>query len=238
MKNAPLTDAEFARLDDFMLREHDAPLGMCSSMLDGFLTAVVSGPRMILPAVWLRWVWDSEEGEAAPVFRNRREGDALLDLVMRHYNDIADLLMDAPEAYEPLLLEREHEGMMVSVIDEWCVGYEKGIALDREAWAPLMEEHPEWFRTIWLYGTEAGWKELEVNAGDLDEHEDMADDLAEDALCIHDYWLRQRVAREERGERPAVMGRQEPVRNPDKIGPNAPCPCGSGRKYKRCHGAH
>jgi preprotein translocase subunit SecA len=23
----------------------------------------------------------------------------------------------------------------------------------------------------------------------------------------------------------------------DKIGRNAPCPCGSGRKYKKCHGA-
>ena len=24
----------------------------------------------------------------------------------------------------------------------------------------------------------------------------------------------------------------------DKIGPNAPCPCGSGKKYKRCCGAN
>ena len=23
----------------------------------------------------------------------------------------------------------------------------------------------------------------------------------------------------------------------DKVGRNAPCPCGSGRKYKKCHGA-
>jgi preprotein translocase subunit SecA len=26
------------------------------------------------------------------------------------------------------------------------------------------------------------------------------------------------------------------VRNPDKVGRNDPCPCGSGRKYKHCHG--
>ncbi|MEU6246280.1 preprotein translocase subunit SecA [Glycomyces sp. NPDC047010] len=26
-------------------------------------------------------------------------------------------------------------------------------------------------------------------------------------------------------------------RHADKTGPNAPCPCGSGKKYKRCHGA-
>ncbi len=31
---------------------------------------------------------------------------------------------------------------------------------------------------------------------------------------------------------------QEPVRNPLKdVGRNDPCPCGSGQKYKKCHGA-
>jgi predicted aspartyl protease len=27
-----------------------------------------------------------------------------------------------------------------------------------------------------------------------------------------------------------------PVRNEDKVGRNDPCPCGSGKKYKHCHG--
>ena len=27
------------------------------------------------------------------------------------------------------------------------------------------------------------------------------------------------------------------VRQGDKIGRNDPCPCGSGKKYKKCHGA-
>ncbi|MDQ3453186.1 MAG: SEC-C metal-binding domain-containing protein [Actinomycetota bacterium] len=27
------------------------------------------------------------------------------------------------------------------------------------------------------------------------------------------------------------------MRNEDKVGRNDPCPCGSGLKYKRCHGA-
>jgi uncharacterized protein YecA (UPF0149 family) len=30
---------------------------------------------------------------------------------------------------------------------------------------------------------------------------------------------------------------QEPVRRAEaKVGRNDPCPCGSGRKYKKCHG--
>ena len=31
--------------------------------------------------------------------------------------------------------------------------------------------------------------------------------------------------------------RVAPARNDDKVGRNDPCPCGSGKKYKKCHGA-
>ncbi|HEX8974022.1 MAG TPA: SEC-C metal-binding domain-containing protein, partial [Patescibacteria group bacterium] len=31
-------------------------------------------------------------------------------------------------------------------------------------------------------------------------------------------------------------GPQQPIVNKDKVGRNDPCPCGSGNKYKNCHG--
>ena len=30
---------------------------------------------------------------------------------------------------------------------------------------------------------------------------------------------------------------QQVVRAQEKVGRNDPCPCGSGKKYKKCHGA-
>ena len=35
---------------------------------------------------------------------------------------------------------------------------------------------------------------------------------------------------------PSVPVKQEPVKVGPKIGRNDPCPCGSGKKYKNCHG--
>ncbi|MGH2483933.1 MAG: SEC-C metal-binding domain-containing protein, partial [Candidatus Limnocylindria bacterium] len=35
----------------------------------------------------------------------------------------------------------------------------------------------------------------------------------------------------------AAAGGRQPVRAGTKIGRNDPCYCGSGKKYKRCHGA-
>ncbi|MEJ2617866.1 MAG: SEC-C metal-binding domain-containing protein [Ignavibacteriaceae bacterium] len=31
-------------------------------------------------------------------------------------------------------------------------------------------------------------------------------------------------------------GKPQPVQGGEKIGRNDPCPCGSGKKYKHCHG--
>jgi preprotein translocase subunit SecA len=50
-------------------------------------------------------------------------------------------------------------------------------------------------------------------------HADFTEDYAEDEIDHADEHA------------PAV-----PVRNDDKVGRNDPCPCGSGKKYKHCHG--
>ena len=38
----------------------------------------------------------------------------------------------------------------------------------------------------------------------------------------------------EKGEKIAGEGRSEPARGKDEVGRNDPCPCGSGKKYKKC----
>jgi preprotein translocase subunit SecA len=35
---------------------------------------------------------------------------------------------------------------------------------------------------------------------------------------------------------PSGSPKQEPIKVGPKVGRNDPCPCGSGKKYKQCHG--
>ena len=56
---------------------------------------------------------------------------------MRHYQNVNDTLNNAPQDYEPRMMEREHEGRMIPIIDEWCMGYYLGMAADLQAWTPL-----------------------------------------------------------------------------------------------------
>ena len=58
------------------------------STLDGFLCAVLSGPNVIKPSEWMRWIWDMEEGEQTPKFTSEKQAQRILGLLMRHANDI------------------------------------------------------------------------------------------------------------------------------------------------------
>ena len=231
----PLTDAEIELLDDFLISDAiDEDAAMDVSMMDGFITAVASGPNMMVPSAMLRWIWDTEHGNEAPRFAGTSEARRITGLILRHWNDVNDTLNQTPDAYEPLLLEREFEGNVLSIIDEWCEGYWKGIELDRDAWEPLIASHPEWFTVIMLYGTPYGWAELERQRYSVEQHQAFALSLADSARHIHQYWLGQRRQQIARGEiMPSVIGTSQPRRP----GRNDPCPCGSGKKYKRCHGS-
>jgi len=86
----------------------------------------------------------------------------------------------------------------------------------------------------------------ELSDAFLDLFEDLidADRVYHDRLVRHyEMWKRAVADPEHPGQekiRSAVPGygilpRPEPARRPGpKIGPNDPCPCGSGRKFKRC----
>jgi uncharacterized protein len=232
----PLSEAEIEELDHFLGSDAVPEEAMDVSMLDGFITAIASGPNLMMPSELLRWVWDPEARQASPAFTDAEASQRIVGVILRHWNDVNDRLSHAPEQYEPLVMERESNGSMVSVIDEWCIGYFKGIVADRAAWAPLLAEHPDWFTVIILYGTEDGWEELKRRKDSPEQHQAFADSLGESARRIHHYWLAQRKAQIARGELPGVLSRNEPLRRTPKVGRNDACPCGSGKKYKRCHG--
>jgi uncharacterized protein len=232
--DTPLTEAEFDRLDDFLISDGAPDNTMDTSMLDGYLAAVASGPNLVMPDQMLRWIWDTENGEESPEFKDQAEASEVVSLILRHYQHVNSALNN--QQYEPMILERRHKRQMISIIDEWCVGYCIGIAADDRAWQPLLDSKPELFKIIKLYGTEDGWDILEKKPLAVRQHEAAADSLADSARLIHAFWLDQRRRELNRGETPGIMPSRVPVHAPVKVGRNEPCPCGSGKKYKHCHG--
>ena len=67
------------------------------------------------------------------------------------------------------------------------------------------------------------------------EFENEAMHMFQGILVISEYLYRLRELEHMfKGKVPVMV--QERVNWPKKIGRNDPCPCGSGKKYKRCHG--
>lgn len=231
-----LTDDELEELDRFLLDAEGIDESMDISMLDGYFAAILSGPKTILPSEWMRWVWDTENGEDSPVFSGIDQAQRVMGLLMRHMNAVAAMLHEVPGAYEPLLMENVRGGDLIPVIDEWCTGYMKGISLDFEGWLPITVGHADWLSTIVLYGTEEGWEQLKKRDLSIEEHGRLAAGLGATAQRIHAHFLEQRRGQAAMSGTPDVV-RREHIRNTGKVGRNDPCPCGSGKKYKHCHGA-
>ncbi|PZP33355.1 MAG: hypothetical protein DI603_08260 [Roseateles depolymerans] len=223
----PWSDAEIEWIDGWLMAEDnglDQPL--FASEMDGFLCALLSGPQLVPPSEALRWIFDAEAGEQAPIGVAEDEVQRFVELVMKQWNFIAAGLMDG--SYEPLLmLNRREDGSEVTQFSDWCVGYMTGVGLDREGWSVLLDsEQAALLHTMLMYGTEEGWKVVDSRPPSDAEHEALADALGEEACAIRDFWFlrRQQAA--------------APRRVVATPGRNEPCHCGSGRKYKHCHGAN
>src|SRR5262245_3009471 len=107
----PLDDQELHDLDAFLLGRIDEDMdtedqdeGILNvSELDGFFTALVSGPELPEPSTWLPAVW----GEFEPDWKSKAEFEAIMVLMNRLLNCIAATLNEAPADFEPLFLEHD-----------------------------------------------------------------------------------------------------------------------------------
>ena len=231
----PLTEEELLELDEFLLERAKLESPMDVSMLHGYLTAVVCSPITVMPNEWISWVWDTESGEASPKFDDKPHARHIVDLIMRLMYEIEQTLKDASTQYEPLLQDAPDDDDPASILGEWCTGFMRGVHLDFAAWESLIGKNPDLFSTVIRYGTQEGYEILKGKPPTPEEHEALAETLPASIQEIHTLCAEERA---KTGQQPSpVYVHREPVRNPDKVGRNDPCPCGSGKKYKRCHGS-
>lgn len=225
---SPLSEDELDELERFLLDRIDEDAvtddydeGVLNvSELDGFFTAIVSGPQMVLPSQWLPALW----GDIEPEWRSDGDFEHVISLLLRHMNDIAGMLMEQPEEFEPLFLEREAAGETFTVVDEWCEGYQRGIALAEEAWFEGGAELVSLLTPVLAFSSATQWRGHELSEEDMKALQ-LA--IIPNVREIHAYWL----ARRDDGE---VFAPSPARRGESRVGRNDPCPCGSGKKYKKC----
>ena len=221
----PLSDREFQELDEFLLSDRCADDGMTMDTLHGYLTALVIGPEEVPMAEWLPQVWGSF-ADKGPDFKTEKQAQRITTLIARFMNEIAITFEVAPKEYEPLFCEHEWEARTLIDAEAWAWGFWQGMALREQAWEAIWESNlAELMRPIYLLGAdEVEEDEMALVDDPLKRHK-LAIEMEAAIPEIRRFWLPHRKS--------AVT---QVRREAPKAGRNDPCPCGSGKKYKKCCG--
>ena len=244
----PLSDDDVDALADLLGADWAPETTMDIEQLDGLLAGLICSPRVLMPSRYLPEIFGGEE----PAFPDPATAQRFFELLMRRNNQIATALnapierLDDPRAYVPLLLDWSPDGEIARSLaaagdseplplagELWARGFLHAVGLTREDWENLPEGDEEGAQLVEesLDAIAALVPEDEEDPAAAEASLEARDELISDALIaaydLREYW------RDVQFEQVRV---KEPIRREPKVGRNDPCPCGSGRKFKQCHG--
>ena len=229
-----LSDDELNELDRFLMSDLASDETFAIDSLDGYLTAVAIGPITLMPSQWLPVIWGPHPDDA-PEFESKEQAQRIMGLIIRHFNGIVETLENDPDSLAPVFGEQQFPGDPHRYLDAspWALGFMQCLDLCRSAWQPLFDD-PDgqvWLRPLHLLGSEDTSLEEAALILRPDQREQLSKQIPDSISLIHRYWLPFRQAVFER-ELAKTIQRDAP-----KVGRNDPCPCGSGKKFKKCCGA-
>lgn len=234
--SSPFTIDQVILLSGFLSSSQRPTNTFTYPQLAGFLFGLANGPELIQPSEWISLVFNDQEAQ----YETADEAECVTQAMMALYNDCVRTrsggARSLPPGCEvrPILMENLKT---TAPLSQWAQGF--GIAYDYlsevwEAYIPdeLDEELGALLMTLTFFSSptlaEVYYKETKGNRS----FEQFAQSMLEvfpDAMGAFAHLGRSIYqARLEAGEFnresvPAV-----------KIGRNDPCPCGSGKKYKKC----
>ena len=231
---APLSEAEFNELDRFLASDATSDETMMIDALDGYLTALVIGPIDVPTDTWLPGIWGPKP-DHAPTFQSVEQGQRILDLILRHCNGIRWAIDYDPDDIDSIFDTASYQDKSKEYLDGemWAYGFIQRITLARKEWQPLFEnaQAMEALVPIYILGADDATPEQQTLSNTPAKREALTQQITASIGALWRFWHPEHLPRCEAMTIP--VKRSEP-----KVGRNDPCPCGSGKKYKKCCGAH
>jgi uncharacterized protein len=236
-----LTPQEFDELDDLLANTPGGLEAMDVAMLDGYLCGVLVQPDLLQPADWLPPIFDSEAkplpADADPAWVAR-----VTALIERRHAALRQSMAE-DQWFDPIVLQMDEDSEPdPDPAFAALPGYSKPLVPFASGFITALNAFPNGLLSLTDEDAEAAMDRVarhlpctddeeravmaeldrEIPLKNLDEAvEDLVLAIVElDALTEGDRYRVETIKREE-----------------PKVGRNDPCPCGSGKKYKACHGA-
>ena len=231
--SVPLSATELDELDRFLSSDATGDEAMMMDTLDGYLTAIVIGPTTLPASRWISGIWGMKE-EDAPNFASAEQAERVMTLILRHMNSIINRLHEAPESFTPILDTVSYQDKEKEYLDGemWSYGFIAGLALARDDWQPLFEnvQAMDALLPIYTLGSRDLTAEQRALTKTPAQREQLAKQIPASVATLYRFWLPYREAIHERIVATTIQ------RATPKVGRNDPCPCGSGKKFKKCCG--
>ena len=223
-----LDDDDFEALEAVLISEAVPEDCMNLEMLDGYLAAVIASPQPVPPEQWLPGVWSAHGEEVS--FGSGSQMQRAIRLVRRYHNEIVTTLGEA-EGWEPFCYAAG-EGDALRIGEEWIEGFAQGLELWPAEWERTVPEAAATEVRDAIEALLAPWSDENASAADDETRlrwlEAAMATLGEVVAC----WRRHELPR---AVPLSVDAPAAPQAAP--AGRNEACPCGSGKKYKKCCGA-
>jgi uncharacterized protein len=188
-----LTDTELDELEGFLASEAVPKDCMDLEMLDGFLTAIVSGPDSIQPSEWLPQVWSDGGRTTGPAFADNEQAQRIMGFVLRHMVGIQRTLGESPTRFQPMLYLADEAAKSERAPPEaaaWCEGYMAGVRLREEDWKPLYDspDARDWAFPIEALAFGDHDPEFAEWIDDKEKRASLVDELPVASVLIFRFW--------------------------------------------------
>ena len=252
----PLSSQDFDELDtlldDMRTRDDETPQW---EFCEGFMAALICCRRIILPSEYLPVLLGLDEAGDAPLFADAAQQQRFLDLWTRRWNEVAQSLdveiesLQDEQAYQPEVMDLR--GAIAALPEQqraelgdapipsfgqiWAIGFMYAVESWPDEWAPPRDREAAKVLDAALQAivtlSEDDTQPPSINAFDDQGAPTLSrqrlNDFADAVFAVYD--LRELWR--------SIGPRVETVRREAEPGRNDACPCGSGKKYKKCCGA-
>ena len=225
-----INDSELNELEAFLLSDAVPEQAMMLHMVDGFLTSVIVGP-VTLPSTWLPLIWDWSGGGKVPKFESVEQVSRMTDLLMKMSDRIIiELLLTDDFQTLPDSAEYEREEDKDNAVKLWASGFFTGVLCNASDWDEAAADKDVLMLLSAIYMFIAQDDDSVSPPILIEELRNLWKSIPECVRVINEFWHLGQRPEIARGNGMAIATEAE------RTGRNEPCPCGSGKKFKKCCG--
>jgi yecA family protein len=250
------TASQKKALKNLLAMSQDPDTTLSYDELLGYMFGLAITPDMLVPSEWMPIIF----GGDLPDFSTTEQMEQMTGCLLEVYNNFISDFQDNKLNF-PFDIEKLKESQFETLY-EWVSGFEEALALREELWDP--EEYPDLTdrKKEELYHSMMTIQGLVDPVEVMDYFQNMPDELFKEAfsgtgtelndrevqiqlflmaslpLAIETFLEHAHIVEKKRQQQ--LIKRADSPTPPlsVKVGRNAPCPCNSGKKFKKCCGSN